>query len=220
MNTPLVEQTFSITHDIRDSSRRVASFFIDPSICRNVCARCEIRKWKDQPYRLMTEETFAKELIRYSLMNIQLIVFRGGDISNRGSLRSGGMSLENIVRVARKVAPVCVWTNGSNPDVIGSLKPYVDGFRIDIKLPLFDKFSEEDKAIWEPALGYKKGVETYVHAVERSIELVDGMPETYYTSSSWRDMDDRCQTVMRQKMCELNSPFIVKMIALFPSLGL
>lgn len=209
MNTPLVEQTFSITQDVRLPDRKVASFFIDPSICRNVCQRCEIRKWKDQPYRLMSEDAYAKELVRYSLIGVQLIVFRGGEIANRASLKAGGANLEGILTQARKVAPVCLWTNGSNPDVIGSLSPYVDGYRIDIKLPLFETVSPEDRAVWEPALGYRKGVETYIHNVLESMKRADEMVETYFTSSSWRDMDARCREIMKARLKKFNSPFIV-----------
>ena len=207
MVTPFVENTFSLTEDF--FGRKAASFYIDPWLCRNVCARCAIREWKDQPYKLMEEDMFYRELARYSLFKVGLINIRGGDISNKGLLRADGMPLEELLPLARKVAPICVWTNGSNPDAIESLKPYVDGFRIDIKVPLFDKVTRRSKVLWERAIGFKKGVDTYVNAVKKSINLVDRMPETYYTSSSWRDMDAGYRELMVDAMKDKVSRFEV-----------
>ncbi len=208
MVTPFVENTFCLGEDRQ--GRKTASFYIDPWLCRNVCARCAIREWKDQPYKLMEEDMFYRELARYSLFKVGLINIRGGDISNKGLLRADGMPLEELLPVVRQVAPVCIWTNGSNTDAVESLIPYVDGFRIDIKVPLFGKVSRRSKTLWERALGFNKGVDTYVKAVKNTINKVDGMAETYYTSSSWRDMDAANRELMLDAMAEYESPFIVE----------
>lgn len=208
MITPFVADTFSLSRDILHG-HRMASLYINPEVCKNVCGRCAVREWKDLDYRLMNVEEYVKELLRYSLLGVGLISIRGGDLTNRGLIGDQRV-LENCLRMARKVAPTRVWLCGSKHDAVEGLLPFASGFRVDIKIPPFDKLTERDRTLWTDAIGVGRCVDVYVKSVKSIVEMVDGMPETYYTSTNWRDMDAGCRELMLDYLSRYKSPFLIE----------
>lgn len=207
MITPFVAETFSLTRDIL-KGRRMASLYINPEVCKNVCGRCAVRDWKDKPYTLLDENDYVKELLRYSLLGVSIFSIRGGDLTNRGMI-GNQRTLESCIQLAARIAPVRVWLCGSKYAAVEGLLDFADGFRVDIKIPLFDRITDKDRVIWTEAIGEGRSLDIYLKSVKHIIDMVDGMPETYYTSTNWRDMDARCRELMLDFFRDKQSPFLI-----------
>jgi pyruvate formate lyase activating enzyme len=108
--------------------------------------------------------------------------------------------LIELINTIKKINPelkIRIDTNGSNPDVIEKLKPYVDGFAVDIKSPL------ENPEKWK----FTTGVDIDPKVIVRTITLVDGMPLTLFRTVRYPWLSEEDIEKIKNFTSKLKSPW-------------
>lgn len=76
-------------------------------------------------------------------------------------------------------------TNGQLPDEVEKIKPFVDGFAVDIKVPIKERYGKIEKERFSQILGIDD-VNYYMKNLSRTIELVDGMLCTLFRTVKYK----------------------------------
>lgn len=180
--TPFIANTIDLNHDPQ-YDLLMATFYTDPSVCRLVCGVCEMRKWKDR-IKFLDDDEFLLELQRYSLRGVELFQIRGGECCYLYG------ELEKYLKQMAEVAPIRLGTSGIRPQILSKFKTIVSGFRLDIKIPLLDYYTDEDLELCKKCVGVAKIVPLLRKGLIESVDLIDSMQFTYYTSSTWHLFND------------------------------
>lgn len=185
MRTPILFDKLVVTAKDHPGKLSVISY-VDVSVCNLNCYNCH-NKWyynnntevfpkNKEKYRFASREYIIKEVKDAVKMGIELFIISGGEPTMFSD------ELLKILPEIREIVPIRIDTNGTHPEEVEKLKEYVDGFAVDIKIPLEDK---------PEVSGYTKGlqkiigedsitIKQYMESVKRTIELVDDMKYTIY----------------------------------------
>jgi pyruvate-formate lyase-activating enzyme len=144
--------------------------------------KCNLRCFKchnisnPEPKNYLTKEELENEVINAQKMGAKLCIICGGEPT---------FFTDEIIEclpIIKKYLKVRIDSNGQQPNKIKQLKPFVDGFALDIKIPIKHYYNGE-KPRYAKILGIKqKNINNYVLNLLESISLVDKMNYTLYRS--------------------------------------
>lgn len=180
--TPFIAKTFDISSDPQ-YDLQMATFYTDPSNCRLVCGVCEMRDWKDR-ISLLNDDEFLIELNRYVLRGTELFQVRGGECCFIYA------ELNSYLKMMADKVPVRLGTSGIWPKILERFKPIVSGFRLDIKIPLLDCYTEKDLELCATCVRVPKLIPVLKKGLVETMDLIDDMQFTYYHSSTWHLFSD------------------------------
>ncbi len=138
MMTPLLKLEIPIT--FRDHPGvQSALFYTDVNLCNLNCYQCHNRNsFKGSPAFFSYDE-LREKLQFLKLMGVELVIISGGEPTLVPSL-------ENVLNFIKEEGfPVRIDTNGTFPERIRKLlsSELVDGFAVDIKIPLLDSYTPD-----------------------------------------------------------------------------
>ncbi len=113
-----------------------ALFYTDIRACNLNCYQCHNRisyKGNGEKY---TYEELAEKLEMLKLLGVELIIISGGEPTLEKDLKKGLRFLRDAGCKIR------IDTNGTNPNIVREIteESLVDGFAVDIKIPLLESF--------------------------------------------------------------------------------
>lgn len=176
MNTPFLSKTLQVFDD-PIYNMKASVFFIDADSCRWDCEECSCRGIA--PKRMLSVDSFIKETKRYELLQTELFIVRGGETTFIVS------DLEAYLQMLKNITPVRIHTNGQRTTALERLKTSCDGFRVDLKIPIQESYSTEERDFCHKVVRKLTCPYAYRDALRESIKCVDGMEHTYFTCSAW-----------------------------------
>lgn len=200
MNTPIIANTFSFMEEPQFGLRS-AVFYSDANVCHVGCKFCKYRDGKK--HKLLIPDDFVKEVMRYEVMGAEMLSFRGGELTNYVS------DIQSLMELLITELPIRIHTNGLRTMSIKRLIPSVDGFCVDIKLPLKDSYSQEERERYQSLVAIAKCSYSYRDSMRESLHLVDGLQFTYYTCTTFKWLSEKEQQEIRDSVKGLKSPFIL-----------
>ncbi len=179
MITPLVKTEIPVT--FRDHPGvQSALFYTDVNLCNLNCFQCHNRNsFKGTPTFFSYEE-LEEKLKFLKLMGVELIIVSGGEPTLVPLL---GEVLDFIKQAG---FPVRVDTNGTFPERVKELlsKELVDGFAVDIKIPLLDEYTPDQLKRFKTILFSSERVDEskvleYVKNLSLTIEIIEKYSPPY-----------------------------------------
>ncbi|WP_456437333.1 radical SAM protein [Desulfurobacterium sp.] len=142
-------------------------------LCNLECFQCHNKLSFDSRSGFISYEKLSEKLDKLKLLGVELIIISGGEPTLEKRLEEG-------LKFIRKADfPVRIDTNGTLPDRIEELirNKMVDGFALDIKIPIKDVYSDEEKARFKQILFSNKlendeKLSWYVENLKKSVEKI------------------------------------------------
>ena len=161
--TPILKQY--VPYTIKDADGIPASvFYVPPVICNLNCYHCHNKNSNYGNY-FFTVEELEKEFDKLILLGIEAFIISGGE-----PLLIKDKIPFSIFSEAR---PTRVDTNGTLPDAVKQISPFAQGFAVDVKIPVREKYSEEEKERYQKILYWGKApllsVEEYAARVKETL---------------------------------------------------
>jgi pyruvate formate lyase activating enzyme len=128
--------------------------YTDIALCNLNCFQCHNRHAYSGKAKKFTDEELKEKLTMLKLLGVELIIVSGGEPTLEENLEEG-------LRLIKEVGfPVRVDTNGTNPEVVERLieKKLVDGFAVDVKIPLKDEYTPSELQRFKRVLFSDEGV--------------------------------------------------------------
>ncbi len=173
MDTPFLNIDIPVT--FRDQPGvQSAVLYTDINLCNLNCFQCHNRASYDGRSPFFTYDELSSKLEFLKLLGVELIIISGGE-----PFLSSGLS-DAVKFIRQKMGfPVRIDTNGTFPEKIADFikRDIVDGFALDVKIPLKNSFTDEEKNRFKeilfsnPSVSDKKLL-NYVKNVKKSIELI------------------------------------------------
>lgn len=119
-----------------------AVFYTEINKCNLNCYKCHNRKaFGNTKAEFLSKERLIEKLQMYKMLGVKLIIISGGEPTL-------GLDEETINIIKKEGFDVRVDTNGTYPDKVKELIKWgVDGFAIDIKIPLLGIMKKKYKEI-------------------------------------------------------------------------
>ena len=158
--------------------------FTDVRSCNLKCKSCHNRETVNKTGEVMNfldSTSFEKDLSDGILLGSDLFVVSGGEPSLHYQ------ALIPVIRSIKGRIPVRVDTNGQSPKAVVALLEFVDGFAVDIKIPLKLVYTGEDTQRFQEILGIED-IENYRDNLIETIALVDGMKFTLFRTVKYPDL--------------------------------
>lgn len=132
--TPILKEYVSYT--LKDADGIPASvFYVPVSACNLNCFHCHNRKVRFKP-QFFTVEELTEELKKLKMLGVELFIVSGGEPM---------LFQERIpYSVFREFLPLRVDTNGVLYRKVELTAPFVDGFAVDVKVPIRSKYTPEE----------------------------------------------------------------------------
>lgn len=200
MNTPFLAGAMNLEEEPQ-YGMSTAEFFCDPAVCSLVCGGCSLREFRGKCSFLDVDQMLMA-LVNYQLLGVEMIQVRGGD----PFLLVG--NLLPVLSIIQANFRVRVMTSVSRVPVVERLKALVDGFMVDLKVPMREP-EVEDRVFSEWALGTSKALEQHQDDLRQVVELVDGMGCTFYGCSNYGRMSVEQRESLVEFAKEKKSPLIV-----------
>ncbi len=98
-------------------------------------------------------------------------------------------------------------TNGYAPDILRSIRDFIDGFAVDIKAPL----SRKD------LYSYTAGIDVDIQKIEESVRIAEGLPLTIYRTPHYPWLSEKDIEEIREFTSSLRSPWFLNEFVEVPS---
>jgi len=199
MDTPIATTTTTIDDSVIIKSDPIFSYkdhpgipalllFININTCNLHCYKCHNRK------SIKNKDTFETYNInelnsiisKHVLFGIELIIISGGEPTLVAT------ELIPIIEYIRNTFPdlkIRIDTNGQLPNNIQLLKPYVDGFALDLKIPIKSEYSDDEQKRYSKIIG-KNNIITYKNNILESINIIRDMPYTIFRTVKYPILTD------------------------------
>jgi len=148
-------------------------YFTNPLICNMGCYYCHNRNesihlLKDGHEEVLEKfkyKEFINSLEFYKTLGAELVVISGGEPLFNNRFIKFIKKFRNVIDL-----PVRIDTNGQLPEIMQEIGTYVDGYAVDIKIKIKDKYEEEEKSIYEKKLGIKN-IYRYIENLNKAIDI-------------------------------------------------
>jgi pyruvate formate lyase activating enzyme len=136
--TPFLKADIPVTFNDHPGVQS-AVLYTDINLCNLNCFQCHNRNTYNGDGRRFTAGELKEKLSMLKLLGVELLIVSGGEPTLVEGLRTW-------LKFLKKHFPVRVDTNGTKPEIVKTLiaEGAVDGFAVDIKIPLKKHYSEEE----------------------------------------------------------------------------
>ncbi len=142
-------------------------------LCNLECFQCHNKLSFDNRSTFISYEKLSNKIGKLKLLGVELIIISGGEPTLEKRLEEG------VKFIRERGLPVRIDTNGTLPDRIEELirKKMVDGFALDIKIPIKSTYSDEEKERFKQIL-FSNSAEKdeklfwYVENLKKSVEKI------------------------------------------------
>ena len=175
--------------------------YTDVSKCNLKCKNChnrETAKKNNEVFSFLSLNDFEKNFKNGVLMGSDILVISGGEPT---------LETKHILEVLSKLQkqiPVRIDTNGQLPNEVARLLNFVDGFAVDIKIPIKNYYSEEETKRFQKILGIYD-ITGYVRKLKETIKLVDGMDLTLFRTVEYPELGAEDRTCINHLVSGLKS---------------
>lgn len=176
--------------------------YTDVSKCNLNCMDCHNRenaKKSKEILSCMSLTDFEKNFKNGVLMGSDLLVISGGEPT---------LSTDKIIETLNntsKTLPVRIDTNGQLPKEVARLCSLVDGFAVDIKIPIKDVYTEDETIRFRKILGVHN-IQKYAENIKKTVSQVDGMELTLFRTVEYPVLTDEDKQSIRNFVATLKSP--------------
>jgi len=200
-NTPFLKN--SLLFSTKDHPGYISTIsFVDISNCNLACIDCHNMHSCKQNYdkHFYKREDFLENLENSVLLGTsEIFIISGGE----PTLHTPKL-VEELVEIKNRFPDlkIRIDTNGQRPKDVFQLKGYVDGFGVDIKIPIKEKYTPEEIERFRKILGIKF-INQYKNKLLKTISIVDDMPFTvfrtvrynYLTEEDINSIETFCKTL-------------------------
>ncbi|WP_456397909.1 radical SAM protein [Desulfurobacterium sp.] len=149
-------------------------------LCNLECFQCHNKLSFDGRSGFISYKKLSDKLDKLKLLGVELIIISGGEPTLEKRLEEG------LQFIKEKGFPVRIDTNGTMPDRIEELirNKMVDGFALDIKIPIKNVYSDEEKERFKQILFSNKRENDeklfwYVENLIESVEKIKNFTKKY-----------------------------------------
>ena len=141
--------------------------------CNLNCYHCHNKEARSMTFSVMSDDTLQAKLEQALMLDVKWIIISGGEptLCNIDEL------IYYIQFIQSYGFNVRIDSNGTNPNRIKRLLPYVNGFAIDIKIPIKESYTEEELRRYSTILystnSNHKGVIDYKNNLIETLEAIN-----------------------------------------------
>lgn len=171
MITPYIKDRCLISN-IDHPGKTSFILYTDTQKCDLNCYGCHNKREKVTKKEYMSGDVLYEEAYNAYRLGAKVCIICGGC-----PLFFTDQIIETI-SIFKKFFKIRIDTNGQHPDEVEKIISYVDGFGVDIKLPIKEKYNGEARRYRE-IIG-TKDINKYKDNLLKTINMVDLMPLTLY----------------------------------------
>lgn len=148
-------------------------FYTNFHLCNLNCYQCHNRHYFRGKAKFLSYDELSQRLSMAKLLGVELVIVSGGEPTLEPKLAEGLEFIKNLG------FPVRLDTNGTRPEKIEELieKELIDGLAVDVKVPLLDEYTPEQKERFKRILFSTNDVPDeklydYANNLKLTIELI------------------------------------------------
>jgi len=176
MITPFLKDHIILTSKDHPNTLSII-LFTDPLICNLDCYNCHNKreaKRKAISFEKMNLETAIFTVSNYKSLGVELLIISGGE-----PLMLYDKLVDTIKEIKKNIEiPIRIDTNGSLPDKASLLKNFVDGYGIDIKMPMKDYYTKDEEKMIKDFLKINN-IYDYRDKVLSTVKIANDMKYTH-----------------------------------------
>lgn len=176
--------------------------YVNVSQCNLRCTNCHNResvKKYGEHLTYLTLDELQKNIRNGMLMGTDMIIISGGEPTLHTDI------IIDCLKELGKPLPIRMDTNGQLPNEVARLLPYVDGFAVDIKVPIKNEYTEEELIRFREIIGVDDVVK-YAQNLEKTIKLVDGKELSLYRTVGYPMFQKQDKLAISEYASNLKSP--------------